>query len=293
MVVVGLVKIIYDPTAQAYLGDRVPYNRRGLVWGILELNWAGSLIVIAPIAGFLLATAGLRSVLVFFAIMGLFALIVVWRHLPADRHEETSAALSGNPLHGLRMLRNNPVGMGALGSSLCLVIANEMFFINYGVWMDSSFDLVLTGLGLVTISIAIAEVIGELLVVAVADRAGKRNMALVGAVGSSLTYLVLPYLAFSLYAAMLGLFVLFVFFEVAVVASIPLFTEIMPDARAVMMSGNISAHALGRLAGSAVGGLLYAWLGDFSLVCVIAMACGLGACVVMWCRIPEISSVNP
>lgn len=292
MIVVGLVKIVYDPTAQAYLGDRVPYHRRGLVWGILELNWAGSLIIIAPLAGFLLASSGLRSVLAFFAVMGVIAWAIVWRYLPRDHQGETSEALAANPMSGLRTLSKNPAGMGALAYSLFLVTANEMFFINYGVWMDTSFDLVLTGLGFVTITIAIAEVIGELCVVAIADKVGKRNMALVGAVGSSFVYLALPYLTFSLYAAMVGVFVLFVFFEVAIVASIPLFTEIMPDARAVMMSSNISAHALGRLSGSALGGLLYAWLGDFTLVGGLAMVCGLGACAVMWHRVPEISAPN-
>ena len=54
VIAVGVMKIIYDPAVQAYLGDLIPYNRRGMVLGAMELSWAGSLIVIAPVAGFLL-----------------------------------------------------------------------------------------------------------------------------------------------------------------------------------------------------------------------------------------------
>ena len=37
----GLGKSIFDPAIQAYVGERVPYNRRGRVIGMLEICWAG------------------------------------------------------------------------------------------------------------------------------------------------------------------------------------------------------------------------------------------------------------
>ena len=37
-VLFGLSKAAYDPATQAYLGDAVPYHRRGRVWGIIELS---------------------------------------------------------------------------------------------------------------------------------------------------------------------------------------------------------------------------------------------------------------
>jgi predicted MFS family arabinose efflux permease len=288
MITVGVMKIIYDPAVQAYLGDRIPYNRRGLALGTMELSWAGALIVIGPLAGFLLARHGLQSLFIWFVVMSLVAWVLVWRFLPADRGDRETSVQSVSIIEGFRVLRRNRAGLGAMGFSLFFVIANEIFFINYGVWMDVSFDLTLEDLGFATTVIAAAEVIGEFIVIGFADRVGKRNMALVGTACASMIYLILPHLVFSLTTALIGLFVLFIFVEVAIVSSIPLFTEIIPDARAVMMSGNISAHSLGRLIGGALGGLIYAWIGNFALMGGISMLMGLGACLLMWRFIAEI-----
>ena len=95
-------------------------------------------------------------------------------------------------------------------------------------------------------------------------------------------YLLLPFLAFSLPLAMVGLFVMFFFVEVAIVSSIPLFTEIMPDARAVMMSGNVGAHALGRMVGASLGGTLYAATGSFPFLGATALVIGLVAAFMLW-----------
>ena len=42
---------IFLPSMQAYLGDLVPYNKRGLYLAITELSWALSFILLVPLAG--------------------------------------------------------------------------------------------------------------------------------------------------------------------------------------------------------------------------------------------------
>src|SRR5512133_2381878 len=39
------------PAVQAYLGDRVPYHRRGRVLAFIELSWSLSFILLVPLAG--------------------------------------------------------------------------------------------------------------------------------------------------------------------------------------------------------------------------------------------------
>jgi len=53
-----LGKYIYDPSMQAYLGDRVAYQRRGRVLAITELSWSLSFLIGVPVMGFLIARYG-------------------------------------------------------------------------------------------------------------------------------------------------------------------------------------------------------------------------------------------
>ena len=62
-------KIIYDPTFQAYIGDVIHFSRRARVMGIAELSWALSLVIAAPVAGFLLDVSSLRAIFVFLTIL--------------------------------------------------------------------------------------------------------------------------------------------------------------------------------------------------------------------------------
>ncbi len=278
LLIFGVGKMIYDPVMQAYLGDQIPYQRRGLALGFTELSWAGALIVIAPLAGVLLVSAGLRGVMAFLALALGLAVVALQRILPPDHPTEPSRARSPS----WHILRRSPAGLAALAYSFAIVSANEIFFINYGLWMDESFDLAVAALGTVTVVIAAAEVVGEFLVIGLADRLGKRRLAMVGAGLSAVGYFLLPQISFSLPLALFGLFLLFVCVETAIVASIPLFTEILPEARAVMMSGNVSAHAVGRLVGALIGGGLYALTGDFVMMGAVSMALGLGGFGLMY-----------
>lgn len=311
MVTFGTAKIIFDPAVQAYLGDRIPYERRGLALGTVELSWAGALLVAAPVAGFLLSlsepslatgylrgefsllldtspgTRGLQWVFALLSVLALVAYVVVTRLVPPDKPAGDAARSIPNPFAAWGILRRSPAAMGSIGHALLLAIANELFFINYGAWMDLSFNLALAALGTVTVVIAAAEVLGEFTVMGFADRIGKRRLSLIGTLIAGASYVVLPHLDTSLPLALAGVFVMFLFVEIGIVASIPLFTEVMPEARAVMMSGVIGAASFGRFIGAAAGGALLAAIGDFAVIGLIATVIGLLAALSMWLFVPE------
>ena len=282
MLTFGVSKMIFDPALLAYVGDRIPYNRRALAVGTTELSWAGSLFVIAPLAGFLLQGGyGVQAVFAAFAILALVGVLVIALFIPADRPEHHKVKIV-TALDAWRIVRSSPVAMAALVYSFLLVTAHELMFINYSPWMESSFRITTSELGVVTTVIATAEVLGEFIIIGFADRLGKRRMALGGALLAALGYVVLPTLAFSLVATMVWLFLIFLFIEIAIVASIPMFTEILPQSRAVMMSSNASLHSLGRLTGAAVGSMLLRETGSFGVVCLISTGIGLAAFAMMW-----------
>ncbi|MBW1692934.1 MAG: MFS transporter, partial [Deltaproteobacteria bacterium] len=81
----GLGKSIFDPAIQAYVGEHVPYHRRGLVIGVLEFSWAGSTLLGIPLIGVLIEYLGWRSPFYAMggaAIPGALALMIL---IPKDR----------------------------------------------------------------------------------------------------------------------------------------------------------------------------------------------------------------
>ena len=289
MFALGVGKIIYDPTIQAYFGDTIHFTRRARVMGFAELSWALSLLIAAPVAGFLLDSSSLQAVFLFIAIMLGAGALAIWLAVESDRepgHEHPIRVV--NPLTAMRAVSAHGPAVAALVYSLCLTLSHEIFFINYGLWMEDSFGLLLTALGAITIVIAVAEVIGEFIVITIADRFGTKQTSMYGMLVAAICFFIIPYLNFSLPLAMFGIFVMFICIETAIVSALPLFTEIMPKSRAVMMSANMGAHSLGRVAGAALGALVYKFSdGNFLLIGVVAGLIGLVGFVVMRRFVPS------
>lgn len=289
MFVLGVGKIIYDPTIQAYFGDTIHFSRRARVMGFAELSWALSLLIAAPVAGFLLDASSLQAVFLFIAIaLGLGAL-AIWLFVESDANPDQHRKIRViNPLIAMRAVSAHRPAVFALLFSLCLIVSHEIFFINYGLWMEDAFGLQLTALGAITIVIAVAEVIGEFVVIIVADRFGIKQTSMCGMLGAALCFFVIPTLSFSLPLAMFGIFIMFICIEAAIVSALPLFTEIMPKSRAVMMSANMGAHSLGRVAGAALGGLIYKFSGgNFLVIGIVAGVLGIVAFIVMYRFVPS------
>ena len=57
----GLGKICFDPAVQSYIGEWVPYEKRGRAVGLSEFAWAGSLLVGVPLVGLLISQVGWRA----------------------------------------------------------------------------------------------------------------------------------------------------------------------------------------------------------------------------------------
>ncbi len=290
LVMFGLVvgKIIYDPTFQAYIGDVIHFSRRARVMGIAELSWALSLVIAAPVAGFLLDVSTLQAIFIFLAVLLGFSAFVFWLLVePIGRKTSQRRSRILSPLAAMRVVSAHPPAIFALFFTICLTASHEIFYINYGLWMEDSFGLILTALGAVTIVIAVAEVIGEFIVITLADRFGAKQTSMCGMLSAAICFVIIPNLSFSLPVAMFGIFIMFICVETAIVAALPLFSELLPDSRAIMMSANVGAHSLGRMAGAALGALIYNFsAGNFLLIGLVAGALGFMAFLLMLRFIP-------
>ncbi len=283
-VLFGIAKWVYDPAFQAYLSDKVPYEKRAQALGITELGWAFALIIGAPLTGILLENAGLSAVLWMMTAFAIVAIILVAIFLPSDKPDKTHN--QQERIH-IRELFTHPQAIAVLMFVILFLTANEMFFINYGAWMETNFGLSLGALGVATLVIAFAEICGESVVIAYADKIGKKRMVLIGCSLSIIMHLVLPMLNFDLSVALIGLFVIFFAFEIGIVAFLPIISEVLPGERALMMSASASASAIGRVAGAWLGGVLYALFGSLQGLSFITVTVGAVAMLILWRMVQE------
>jgi len=291
-VLFGLSKVVYDPAVHAYLGDTVPYARRGRAVGIIELSWSSAWLLGVPAAGFLIERLGWRAPWAMLCLLGLLGLGLTHVGLPPGKR----AGQSAKPHRTVdllrswqRLLRRRQVVVLLL-TSLLLVMAQEVPFIVYGAWLESSFGLSLSKLGLASIVVGLAEATGEFGTTLFTDRLGKKRSVLLGSFSLAASLILLPGLArLGLAPALIGVVLMMLSFEFAFVSLIPMASEIAPEARATLLSLNVTAFSLGRIAGAAVGGWLWQWpVEGIGVHTAVGAACALLAALLVARGLAEI-----
>ena len=275
----GLGKSIFDPALLAYLGERVPFHRRGLVIGITEFAWAAGSLVGITLAGLLIDRLGWQAPFLTLGGLSLLCLAGLAFLLPPTSGRRDQATEKTNFKKTWQQLRQSPMALAALGFGFLISIANDNLFVVLGLWLES-FGLSLAAVGLAASVIGVAELVGETGTAIVADRIGLPRAVLVGMSLATVGYLLLPLVGVTLPLALASLFILFLFFEFSVVTSLSLFTEVLPEARATMMSALFAALSLGRMVGAFSGGLVWAMGGLLGVGIVSAVASALAlACL--------------
>jgi len=260
-------KIIFDPAMYAYLGDHVPYARRGLVAGFVEFGWSGAFLLGVPAAGWLIARSGWSSPFLVIGFMGIGLWVLLWRIIPA---EPARTIARPSLRQGLRTVLNSRPALASIVVSLLIASSNETVNIVYGKWLEDSFRFQIEALGLSAAIIGISELLGEGMVAGLVDRLGKRRAVGLGLGTSALTALLLPLLGTSPDGARLGLFLFYLTFEFTIVSAIPLSTELVPAARATLLAANSTAALLGRMIGSLLGPALFVHgLGANTVLCTV------------------------
>ncbi len=253
----GLAKNVFDPAIQAYVGEHVPYRRRGLVVGLIETSWAGSTLIGVPLVGMLIAAYGWRQPFLVMGLLGFLGVAAIRLALPADRRRGGGTVDAGALITAWRHLAQNRSARSILALGFLISMANDAVFVIIGVWLETRFDLSVAAIGFGTIVIGLSELCGEFLTVAIADRIGKRRAILLGLALGTVAYGALPLMARTLGLALAGLFGLFLVVEFTIVTTFSLATEVMPERRATMMAGLLAAGGLGRMAGALTGGWLW------------------------------------
>jgi predicted MFS family arabinose efflux permease len=258
IIVAGIAKVIYDPAMQAYLGDAVPYTQRGKALSITEFGWSGAFLIGAPVTGLLISRLGWPAPFLWLGLLSLASALLLWRALPpAGKPNRASAGLD----YIWGTVRRHPVIWAAALYMVLSLTAQETLFIVYGDWMESTFNLSLTGLGLATTLIGLAEMGGEATAGWSVDRFGKRPVVILCGLLNAVVFLLIPLSSGALASALGTLVALFFTIEIAIVGAIPLLTELVPSRRGVVMAMSLGAMSAGRVVGSLIGPRVWAQFG--------------------------------
>jgi predicted MFS family arabinose efflux permease len=268
----ALAYIIFLPAMQAYLGDRVAYERRGRVMGITELSWSLSFIVGVPLVGVLLGRSGAwQSPFLPLALLGGVSLLALWRILPADRPAVQGEPVANPPLP-LGRLVQSPAARAGLLTFLLLTAANETVNLVFGLWLEQRFNFQLAALGAAAVLIGLSEMGGEGLSAWLVDRLGKIWSVRAGLLVNLLAAGVMYGLGGQAWGALTGLFLFYLSFEFSLVSLLPLMSETLPELRATVMAGTLAMGALGRAIGTQLAPLLFNGVGmGGNLLAALAM----------------------
>ena len=278
----GLGKSIFDPALQAYVSERVPFHRRGMAIGFLEFAWAGSTLLGIPLIALLIDRLGWRAP--FFAMGGLGVLGILVLRIVVEKGRRRPAPGQAPPVFkgAWRQLLRERAALGALSYAFWISVANDNLFVVYGAWLEKQFGLSIVALGLGTSIIGIAELAGESLTAALADRLGLKRSVIGGMAACLICYGILPFLGQTLGMALTGLFIIFLTFEFTIVTSLSLFTELVPASRATMMASYLASAGIGRVVGALIGGPIWLAGGIYATALVSAVISGLALVSLVW-----------
>ena len=251
-----LGKYIFDPSMQAYLGDRIPYARRGRTIAVTEFGWSLAFILGIPLMGFLIARNGWMAPFPLMVLLGALIFAGLSLMLPNDGQQPMSTSAGGDR-NNFRLVLASVPALAGLAVGLLASAGNEVVNLIFGVWLEDAFGLQIAALGAASAVIGFSELGGEGLVAAFVDRLGKPRAIGLGLAANCLAALALLFLGRTEAGALVGLFLFYITFEFTLVSIIPLMTELLPTRRATLMAFNVAALSLGRALGDLLAPRLY------------------------------------
>jgi predicted MFS family arabinose efflux permease len=262
-----LGKYLFDPAMQAYFGDRIPYERRGLALAVTEVGWSLSFILGVPGMGFLIARFGWSAPFPLLAVLGLGMFAVIWWMAP---RRDANHVPARNPWANFGAVLRNVPALAGISIALWASAGNELVNLIFGVWLEDSFGLQIAALAGASAVIGLSELGGEGLVALLTDRIGKPRALFLGLLANSAAAVLLPFIGRTEIGALVGLFLFYITFEYVLVSHVPMMTELLPGARATVMAFNVTGHSLGRAIGAFLAPFIYRQFG-FLFVALLAV----------------------
>jgi predicted MFS family arabinose efflux permease len=273
-VVVGLTKPLVDIAGQRHIAERTPYSVRARYIGILEMSWAGGLLIGAPVAGWLISQGDWRTPFLVFASLGFVGIGAALAFLPLTDPTEP-ARNDGRVEVGSRIVR-------FLAAIVLVGFGHEAILVVLGGWLERDYSLTLIALGGVGTVLGLSDLAGEGAMIGFTDRLGKRRSIVAGC---AIAFLGLAGLgaSSSFVPAMVALAIVMFGAEFGYISGIPMATELRPDERTRVLGWFYVATGSGRIAADLLAPRLFTD-GGMSTVALASSLAFAGAAMLLGFR---------
>ena len=244
---VAIGRYLYDVSFGAWVGDEVPFERRGRAIGLGELAWSGAFLIGVPVAGLIASATSWRVPYLLSAAILLASIPVVRATLePKVARARNTTPEAGNA---------RPTWLHVAVFALSLGAA--LFFVTEGAFFETDLGMSDATVSAVVILLGIGEVVGALLSAFLADRVGKTVAVVAGIV-----VLVPAALGFAAagsldVAGVAAAFAVGLGFELAFVSALPLVVEVDESHRAGAMGLAVAGLTGARTLAAVVGTRLF------------------------------------
>lgn len=272
----GLAAGVFVPTAYALVGDRVPYEYRGKVMGLIVSSWSLSLVLGVPIGAFIAQSVNWRWTFWLFAIMSLIVLLLVMVELrkqvaAADPKTRQAREKTGS-LWGALKIDRVPV---YLTVTFCNMLGFYGMYSFLGAYLQSLFDGRQSAAGLLImaygIGFSMSMFTGKL-----ADGFGKMRSLFWVLGGITLVLALLPYAPFSWIVLIVALFIWGALQSLSVTLLSTVLSGCTQTHRGNVMAFYSLASNFAVMLGSALMGPIYVHFGyhTVGLVCALMTLVG-------------------
>ncbi len=267
---VAIGRYLFDVSFGAWIGDEVPFERRGRAIGLGELTWSGAFLVGVPVAGFIASLTSWRVPYLISAVILLVSIPVVRATLAPKLARPKTAPEAGNA-------RPTWLHAGIFGLSL----GAALFFVTEGAFFETDLGMGDRTISAVVILLGVGEVVGALASAFLADRVGKRVAVIAGVV-----VLVPAAFGFAIagshdVAGVLAALLVGLGFELAFVSALPLVVEVDESHRAGALGLAVAGLTGARTVAAIVGTRLFDEYGIDAVVAVSVPALAVALVVVI------------
>lgn len=289
---VGAAAVV--PSTFASFGDFFPYSERGraMAWQVAITTMA--IVVGLPIGAVL---SGLLSWRWMFGVLTIIFVIVtalVFFRLPSGTPVYTSG--SGGLAHYrtafIRILRSRSA-MSALAASCLFGMFWQGWSTYNGAYFIQTFHIPTEALAPILTIHGLATIVTSSISGRLSDHFSKKNLAAIAMAGCAVLVALLTNISGVLWMAIAFNTLLAIPAGLRIVSANALLTELVPQARATMMSMNTSAIEIGSMVGITIGGMVIDTTGSYaSLGSVYGVMVLLGSLVIYFLVTEVVSSAH-
>jgi MFS family permease len=271
----GLGAAVMMALTMALVGETVPQAKSGSAMGLLGTMSAVGTALGPTLGGVLIAASGWQALFLVNAPLGLLALLLAYRFLPADL-PATSRRLDHVGTVLLALIRRPGLSAGLAMSALATTVVMATLVVG-PFYLSGALALDAAGVGLVMSSGPIVAALAGVPAGRAVDRLGARRMIVAGLLAMAVGCVILPLLAMRFgvpgYIAPLAIITAgFALFQAA--NNTAVMTTISPAQRGVVAGMLGLSRNLGLITGASLMGAVYAFGGMRITFAVAALLCG-------------------